>query len=291
MVAKAGARARRRARDGPRCPRDVAAAAVRVSENVASAKRGPTRGDADVKYCVDHPGRSGGLAARRARRPHDARRRPRRRTSTRWRVAGRVGLARTVPPGDEPSSSAACTSILGYDPVADYVGRGAIEAASMGIQLGAGRGRAAHEPRAPSPTASWRRTRRGHITTDESRRDRRATCRTRSATTPSASIPGVAYRHILVVKGHPELLETRVHAAARHLRPAGRGPPARAARAPSSCSTSWSARGRCCAARRPTSAAREGGKLAGHRHLAVLAGRRADGPRALRREARGDARR
>ncbi len=49
---------------------------------------------------------------------------------------GLVGLAQTVPEGAEPSSSAACTSILGYDPVADYVGRGAIEAASMGIELG-----------------------------------------------------------------------------------------------------------------------------------------------------------
>ncbi|MDH4140421.1 MAG: hypothetical protein OEV43_07605, partial [Coriobacteriia bacterium] len=37
---------------------------------------------------------------------------------------GIVGLAQTVPEGIEPSSSAACTSILGYDPVADLVGRG-----------------------------------------------------------------------------------------------------------------------------------------------------------------------
>ncbi|MRR10959.1 cofactor-independent phosphoglycerate mutase, partial [bacterium] len=51
---------------------------------------------------------------------------------------GTVGMAFTVPEGMEPSSSAACTSILGYDPVADYVGRGAIEAASMGIELAPG---------------------------------------------------------------------------------------------------------------------------------------------------------
>ncbi len=50
--------------------------------------------------------------------------------------AGRVGLALTVPAGAEPSSSAACTSILGYDPVADYVGRGAIEAAEHGHRAG-----------------------------------------------------------------------------------------------------------------------------------------------------------
>ncbi|TLM78018.1 MAG: cofactor-independent phosphoglycerate mutase, partial [Actinobacteria bacterium] len=50
---------------------------------------------------------------------------------------GTVGMAQTVPVGTEPSSAAACTSILGYDPIADYVGRGAIEAASMGIDLAA----------------------------------------------------------------------------------------------------------------------------------------------------------
>lgn len=49
---------------------------------------------------------------------------------------GTVGLARTVPEGHEPSSNTACTSILGYDPTVYDMGRGAIEAASLGIEMG-----------------------------------------------------------------------------------------------------------------------------------------------------------
>ncbi|MBE0417812.1 MAG: 2,3-bisphosphoglycerate-independent phosphoglycerate mutase [Coriobacteriia bacterium] len=120
---------------------------------------------------------------------------------------GMLGLAQTVPEGTEPSSSAACTSILGYDPVADFVGRGAIETASMGIRL---------EPDevalrlnlvtlAAGAMASYAA---GHIPAADSR----------ALVTELAShldddvfrlYPGIAYRHILVVKGHPELLEAR----------------------------------------------------------------------------------
>jgi 2,3-bisphosphoglycerate-independent phosphoglycerate mutase len=117
---------------------------------------------------------------------------------------GRTGLAQTVPAGAEPSSSAACTAILGYDPVASFVGRGAIEAASMGITL------------APDEVALrmnlvnvvdgvMRSYACGHITTPESR----AIVAELGAALGDATFhfyPGVAYRHILVVKGHNELL-------------------------------------------------------------------------------------
>lgn len=118
---------------------------------------------------------------------------------------GCVGLAQTVPEGFEPSSSAACTSILGYDPKANYVGRAAIEAASMGIDLG------------PDEVALRLNTvtitdghmtsyAAGHISTEES---------TVIVSDLASALdddtfrlyPGVAYRHILVVTGHPELLE------------------------------------------------------------------------------------
>jgi 2,3-bisphosphoglycerate-independent phosphoglycerate mutase len=118
---------------------------------------------------------------------------------------GVVGLAQTVPPGTEPSSSAACTSILGYDPVEDYVGRGAIEAASMGIDL------------APDEVALrvnlvnisdgvMRSYAAGHITTEESR----AIVTELAAELDDETFrlyPGVAYRHILVVRGQEGLLE------------------------------------------------------------------------------------
>jgi len=48
---------------------------------------------------------------------------------------GTLGLVRTVPPAMEPSSAAACMSVLGYDPEVYYRGRAAIEARSMGIPV------------------------------------------------------------------------------------------------------------------------------------------------------------
>lgn len=120
---------------------------------------------------------------------------------------GTLGLAQTVPEGAEPSSSAACTSILGYDPVADYVGRGAIEAASLGVTLApdeiALRMNLVHI--AEGAMASYAC---GHIRTDESQ----AIVRELAAALGDDTFtfhPGVAYRHILVVKGHPGLLECR----------------------------------------------------------------------------------
>lgn len=120
---------------------------------------------------------------------------------------GTVGMAQTVPEGSEPSSAAACTSIIGYDPVADYVGRGAIEAASMGISL------AADEVALRLNTVTlgdgiMRSYAGGHITTEESR-----TLISSLAEELDDDVcrlyPGVAYRHILVVKGHPELMSLR----------------------------------------------------------------------------------
>jgi len=120
-------------------------------------------------------------------------------------AAGTLGLAQTVPPGAEPSSSAACTSILGYDPIENYVGRGAIEAASMGISLAADevalRMNLVHV--ADSMMASYAC---GHITTQESRAIVAELAEALDDDTFKL-YPGVAYRHILVVKGHPELLE------------------------------------------------------------------------------------
>ncbi len=118
---------------------------------------------------------------------------------------GTAGMAQTVPEGVEPSSAAACMSILGYDPVLNYVGRGAIEAASMGIEL------------APNEVALrlnlvsagdglMHSYAGGHIPTAESR----AVIERLAAELDDDVFrlyPGVAYRHILVVRDHPELLD------------------------------------------------------------------------------------
>lgn len=51
---------------------------------------------------------------------------------------GAMGLLQTVPEGFAPGSDIANLSVLGYDPAVCYTGRGALEAASMGISLGDG---------------------------------------------------------------------------------------------------------------------------------------------------------
>jgi 2,3-bisphosphoglycerate-independent phosphoglycerate mutase len=49
---------------------------------------------------------------------------------------GCMGMVRTIPEGFEPGSDIANLGILGYDPRTCYTGRGPLEAASMGIELG-----------------------------------------------------------------------------------------------------------------------------------------------------------
>ena len=49
---------------------------------------------------------------------------------------GACGLLRTIPPGFEAGSDIANLSILGYDPARYYTGRGPLEAASIGVDLG-----------------------------------------------------------------------------------------------------------------------------------------------------------
>ena len=50
---------------------------------------------------------------------------------------GLVGMVKLVPSRMQPSSDVANLSLLGYDPRKYYTGRGPLEAASMGIELGA----------------------------------------------------------------------------------------------------------------------------------------------------------
>jgi 2,3-bisphosphoglycerate-independent phosphoglycerate mutase len=50
---------------------------------------------------------------------------------------GEIGLVRTIPGGFHPGSEIANLSIFGYDPIRYYTGRGPLEAASLGVKLGA----------------------------------------------------------------------------------------------------------------------------------------------------------
>ena len=49
---------------------------------------------------------------------------------------GKIGTASTVPKGMIPASDVANLSILGYDPKKYYFGRGPLEAANIGVELG-----------------------------------------------------------------------------------------------------------------------------------------------------------
>jgi 2,3-bisphosphoglycerate-independent phosphoglycerate mutase len=49
---------------------------------------------------------------------------------------GDVGLVKTIPDGLTPGSEIANLSIMGYDPARYFTGRGPIEAASLGVELG-----------------------------------------------------------------------------------------------------------------------------------------------------------
>lgn len=119
---------------------------------------------------------------------------------------GQGGMCWTVPEGCYPGSDVANMGLLGYDPRHYYTGRGAIEAAAMGIAL------------APEDMvfrcnlvtidhghmASFTA---GHIDTDAGRRVM-ATLNDAVADMGARFYPGVGYRHILVVSKPVGVLHT-----------------------------------------------------------------------------------
>jgi 2,3-bisphosphoglycerate-independent phosphoglycerate mutase len=116
--------------------------------------------------------------------------------------SGQSGKVLTVPFGMEPSSACACMSILGYDPQVYYKGRSAIEAQSMGISIGAGETVfrcnlvALRDGKMLDYSA-------GHITTEEAHELISALEKSLGDRT-TQYFPGISYRHILKLKGHPE---------------------------------------------------------------------------------------
>jgi 2,3-bisphosphoglycerate-independent phosphoglycerate mutase len=117
---------------------------------------------------------------------------------------GSLGLARTVPPGMEPSSACACMSVLGYDPTVYYKGRASIEARSLGIGVGPGEVVfrcnlvTVHDGKMYDYSA-------GHISSEEAR-EVITTLNKGLGGEDVSFYPGVSYRHILKIKGHEETL-------------------------------------------------------------------------------------
>jgi 2,3-bisphosphoglycerate-independent phosphoglycerate mutase len=116
-----------------------------------------------------------------------------------------AGMTRTVPSGMEPSSACACMSVMGYDPRVYYRGRSAIEAKSLGIPLGEDEVLFRCNLVALRHGEMWSYS-AGYITTEEARE----LIEDLDKAIGNENIhfyPGVSYRHILKIKGHPETLQ------------------------------------------------------------------------------------
>jgi len=119
----------------------------------------------------------------------------------------RVGLVKTIPKGMEPGSDVANLSVLGYDPGKYHTGRAPLEAASMGVTVGAKQ----MAFRMNLVTLDLRSDREiivishsaGDITTEESVQivqDLK-----KKIELPGIKIyPGLAYRHLLLWENGPE---------------------------------------------------------------------------------------
>jgi 2,3-bisphosphoglycerate-independent phosphoglycerate mutase len=120
-------------------------------------------------------------------------------------AAGYLGIARTVPPGMEPGSAPACMSVMGYDPEVYYKGRAAIEARSMGIDIG--KGEVVFRCNLVSVRdGKMQDYSAGHITTAEASEIMR-TLNEKIGGEDVIFFPGVNYRHIVKLRGHGDTLE------------------------------------------------------------------------------------
>lgn len=110
---------------------------------------------------------------------------------------GRCGLVSTVPDGFEPGSDVANMGLLGFDPRRFYTGRGPLEAASMGVDLG--RDDVAYRCNLVTvEDGVMKDFSAGHISSDEGA----ALLASLQETCPRVRFhPGISYRNLLVVEG------------------------------------------------------------------------------------------
>jgi 2,3-bisphosphoglycerate-independent phosphoglycerate mutase len=122
---------------------------------------------------------------------------------------GTLGLIDTIPVGLSPGSDVAIMSLLGYDPMKCYTGRGPLEAANMGVRLGV------DDVAFRCNLVTLRRDTEyimedftsGHITTEEAKiiiND----INKELGSTNFQFYPGVSYRHLFVWRDGEALLET-----------------------------------------------------------------------------------
>jgi 2,3-bisphosphoglycerate-independent phosphoglycerate mutase len=112
---------------------------------------------------------------------------------------GRLGKVKTIPAKMSPGSDVATLSLLGYDPVKYYDGRGPLEAASMGIELK--KGQVAFRCNLVTvQNGILEDFSAGHITTREAK-SLIASVQDKLGSNAFTFYPGVSYRHLMVAEG------------------------------------------------------------------------------------------
>ena len=112
---------------------------------------------------------------------------------------GVCGLARTVPEGMPPGSDVANLAVLGYDPAACFTGRSPLEAASLGVELGADD--VAYRLNLVTVAGGLMKDNTaGHIADDEGRRCVEAV-QAELGSDAFEFHAGVSYRHLFVWRG------------------------------------------------------------------------------------------
>jgi 2,3-bisphosphoglycerate-independent phosphoglycerate mutase len=130
-------------------------------------------------------------------------------------AAGRVGLVHNVPRHLEPSSNVACTSIVGYDPAIDPIGRGALELAALGIDLQEGQVALRVNLTNVTPEGLMHSYSTNNITSDDAHAlaDEIIAALDLAHSDTFALYKGIGFRLYLVVNGHPDLIKASLPAA------------------------------------------------------------------------------
>jgi len=124
---------------------------------------------------------------------------------------GTIGLIDTIPAGFTPGSDVANLSVLGYDPLQTYTGRGPLEAASMGVSLEANdiayRCNLVTISENDTASALMSDFTADHISTAEAK-EIIVTLNNEMGSAQFQFFPGVGYRHLFVWRNAPASPET-----------------------------------------------------------------------------------
>ncbi len=122
---------------------------------------------------------------------------------------GTLGLIDTIPHGLQPGSDVANLSVLGYDPLETYTGRGPLEAASLGLELESGdvAFRCNLVTLGPIENPMMEDFTSGHISSGEAQEIINDLNKEMGSDT-YRFYPGVGYRHLMVWRSGQEALET-----------------------------------------------------------------------------------